>query len=108
MSPWNGRVNRQTSPEQEPAGQSDQIAKMTSEQRLIEAYHRAKLVPAFRDKLESLVSLESLAGMVIGFAVGFAIRGRQDDLSGNNPVSVSALAISHYSRIAPHEIRVYG
>ena len=52
---------------------ADPTPTMTSPQRVIEAYHRAKIAPAFRAKLESLVSLESLAGMLIGFAVGFAI-----------------------------------
>jgi Domain of unknown function (DUF4157) len=64
---------KENKPAQEQAKPVDPTPTMTRTQRVVEAYNRAKLAPAFRAKLESLVSAEALAGLVIGFAAGFLI-----------------------------------
>jgi hypothetical protein len=64
---------RSAVPENAPApeGQGKSISEMTDYDKLVEAYHRAKISQAFREKIESLITPTALAAAIIAFVVAF-------------------------------------
>jgi hypothetical protein len=49
------------------------IASMSPTDKLLAAYERAQLAPAFRDKVRSLITPEALVAAIVGFVAAFAV-----------------------------------
>ena len=65
------RVPEQTQGAADRAPDADAVARMSSIDKLIAAYRRARLAPAFRAKLESMITPQALVLAIVGFVVAF-------------------------------------